>query len=210
MTAPSLKYQTLVWGGLGAVVLVITLVFAKSSIADKPLPVYGTTPLPNFNLTNQLDHLVTDRALLGQVWICDIIFTRCASQCLRMSELMSRMQSALPAAAPVKLVSLTADPEYDRPNILKKYGDRFGADPAHWLFLTGEKNSIYHLAGSDGLKFVVSEKKPSERDSENDLFIHTTKMVLVDKTGRIRGWFDSEEPGALRAIVAAAKQLSRE
>ena len=122
---------------------------------------------------------------------------------------MSQIQKALPNDTSVRLVSLTAYPEFDGPQVLKKYGDRFGADANKWLFLTGTKSDINHLAAS-GLKFVVAEKKPSERDSENDLFIHTTKFVLLDKAGRIRGWYNSEDSGSLKTILAALKNLSDE
>jgi protein SCO1/2 len=223
MTAPSPKYQALVWGGLGLVVLVITLSFAKSALSDKPSPASSLAAdvqtlsltnqfgdVPDFRLTNQLGQIVTRESLLGHPWLCDVIFTRCPSQCLRMTRLMADVQKALPANTAVRLVSLTADPAFDQPPALKKYGDRFGADSKEWFFLTGAKADVYHLAAEHGLKFVVAEKKPSERDSENDLFIHTTKIVLVDKGGRIRGWLSSEDPGSLQTILDAAARLSAE
>jgi cytochrome oxidase Cu insertion factor (SCO1/SenC/PrrC family) len=77
------------------------------------------------------------------------------------------------------------------------------------MFLTGDKPALHHLA-ADGLKFVVADKKPGERDSADDLFIHTTKAVLVDKQGRIRKWFSTEEENSARDIVRAAKALAKE
>jgi cytochrome oxidase Cu insertion factor (SCO1/SenC/PrrC family) len=189
------------------VVLAIVLAFARSFEAGDPLPVYGEVPA--FSLTNEAGKTVTRDSLLGRVWICDVIFTRCPSQCLRMSELMSRLQKQLADYAAVRIVSLTADPSFDTPPVLKAYAARFGADPQRWMFLTGDKPALHHLA-ADGLKFVVADKKPGERDSADDLFIHTTKAVLVDKQGRIRKWFSTEEENSARDIVRAAKALAKE
>lgn len=74
MRPPSPKYQWLVWGGLGMVVLAIVLAFARSFEAGDPLPVYGEVPA--FSLTNEAGKTVTRDSLLGRVWICDVIFTR--------------------------------------------------------------------------------------------------------------------------------------
>jgi len=136
-----------------------------------------------------------------------------------MTRHFAELQAALPANEPVKLVSLTSDPEYDTPKVLKKYAERFGADSNRWWFLTGDKPQIHRLAVND-FKFVVVEKKPEERDIPDDLFLHSTWFVLVDRQGRVRGWtdsegrlhayYDSEVPEDRAKIPAGIKQLLRE
>ncbi len=207
MTSPSLKNQGLVWGGLALVVAAIVVAYVRSPGRMVSLPVFGETP--EFRLTNQTGRVTTKQSLLGNVWLCDVIFSRCPSQCLRMSQLMAEIEKSLPVSLPVKIVSLTADPAYDRPEVLRAYGSRFGADPSRWLFLTGEKPEINRLA-VNGLKFVVAEKNAGERDSVDDLFIHTTKAALVDKQGRIRQWFSTEEADSLNTILRAVKALAAE
>jgi protein SCO1/2 len=202
--------QWTVWGLLMTVILAITSAFILSLSQKeklKSLPLYGT--MADFALTNQNGEPVTLATLREQVWIADIIFTRCPLQCIRMSKRMSELQSRFPAGKPVKLVSLTADPAWDTPGVLKKYGELYGAAGGRWLFLTGEKREINRVA-INGLKLAVIDKKPEERENPEDLFIHSAKFVLVDKHGRLRGWFDGDNPESAGQIVSAAKTLLNE
>src|SRR6185437_13521971 len=169
-----------------------------------PLPVLAT--VSDFALTNQFGRSVTLEDLRGKVWIADIIFTRCPGPCAKMTKQMSELQAALPSNEPVQLVSLTADPEFDTPEVLKKYGERFGALPQRWQFLTGKKLDVYRLA-TKGLLLAVDEIKADERTSPDDLFVHSTLFVIVDKHGRVRGSFDGTEASSRSKILAAMRAL---
>lgn len=179
---------------------------------EKPLPDYGQ--IGDFALTNQNGQVVSLANLRGHVWVADIIFSRCSGPCLKMSRQMQELQQALPSDRQAKLVTLTTDPDYDTPAILKTYSERFGANPNEWLFLTGSKKQIADLAiGS--LKLTAIEKQPADRQSVNDLFIHSTIFVIADKRGHLRGVFettgDGVEPGqAKQQILGAVNQLERE
>jgi len=196
----------LAWGGLLLTMTAIVVAFiAAPSTAS--LPVYGA--LPSFQLTDQDNRTTTLESLRGQVWIADVIFTRCAGQCLIMSDHMKRIQSALPAPSPIKLVSFTTDPAYDTPAVMQKYATRYGADGRRWFFLTGDKLTLRHAA-VDGLKLTVLDKAAGEQENRNDLFIHSAKFVVIDKSGRIRGYFDGETEEGTAQALAAAKTLARE
>ena len=217
------RIERLVWSGLVLIIAFICGAFFWSRFkpgpvsADKSMPVLGQ--LPDFTLTNQNNQPVSLAGLRGQVWVADIIFTRCPGPCAKMTRHLAELQSELPADRPVKLVTLTSDPDYDKPPVLKKYSERFGADASRWWFLTGDKPQIRRLAVED-FKFVVVEKKPEEREIPEDLFIHSTWFVLVDQKGRVRGWtdgegklhayYDSEDPSARKQILAGIKELLRE
>jgi protein SCO1/2 len=122
---------------------------------------------------------------------------------------MSQLQQALPADPAVKLITLTTDPDYDSPAVLKRYGERFGAKADRWIFLTGAREQIARLA-VDGLKLVALEKKPAERQSPEDLFIHSTLLVVVDTQGRLRVTFDSEDAAWKGHVLGAVKKLLHE
>jgi protein SCO1 len=197
------KLAFLAWGGLLLTMTAIAVAFiAAPSTAS--LPVYGA--LPPFQLTDQENHTATLESLRGQVWIADVIFTRCAGQCLIMSDHMKNIQSVLPSGAPIRLVSFTTDPAYDTPAVLQKYAARYGG---RWFFLTGDKSVIRHAA-VDGLKLTVLDKAAGEQENGNDLFIHSAKFVVMDKSGRIRGYFDGETDEGTAKALAAAKTLARE
>jgi len=218
MTEPTRKTERLVWGGLIFIIAAIGGIFALSKmIGGKPLPVIGQ--LSAFTLTNQNGEPVSLSSLGGKVWVADIIFTRCAGPCPTMTHHLAELQAALPPNESVRLVTLTSDPEYDTPPVLKRYAARFGADSNRWDFLTGPKPEIRRLAIND-FKFVVVDVKPEEQKNAEDLFIHSTWFVLVDQRGQVRGWtdsegrlhayFDSEDPSARTEILSAIKQLLRE
>ncbi len=189
------------------VVLATLAVSMATQFKVKPLPIYGT--LPDFTLTNQNGRRMTLADFRGQIWIADAIFTRCPSQCLLMSQHMKETQDALPAGLPIQLVSFTTDAAFDQPPVLKKYAQRFGARDNRWSFLTGDKSAL-HRVEVDGLKLSVLDKPAAERDSTDDLFIHSEKFVLLDKLGRIRGYYDGQTASAVTELIAAAQTLAHE
>ena len=196
------------------VALALTAMFAalNSRAAHPPAPVIGQ--VGDFALTNENGAAVSLANLRGRVWVADIIFTRCPGQCLRMSKQLEGLQAALPSSSQSRLVSLTTDPDFDTPPVLTKYGKRFDADTNRWMFLTGTKKEIANLAVSS-LKLSAVEKKPEDRQSPDDLFVHSTVFVVVDKQARLRGVFqtggdDVEWPVEKEKILACVQQLERE
>jgi len=183
-----------IWVGVALILLLIGFAFLLSGLKNrqraKGLPKIGQ--IANFTLTNQLNRPVTLADLQGKVWIADIVFTRCAGPCPRMTRQMASLQSALPKDSSARLVTLTTDPDFDTPEVLNKYAERFNADPNRWWFLTGEKQEIAALA-TEGLKLTgFLETKPEERINPADLFIHSTLFVVVDKQARLRGVFETD------------------
>ena len=120
--------------------------------ASEALPVIGA--VANFSLTNQSGQAVSLADLKGRPWVADIIFTRCAGPCPEMTRKMKELQEALPASSRARLISLTTDADFDTPEVLARYGERFAADPARWTFLTGGKVEIANLA-IDSLKLTA-------------------------------------------------------
>jgi protein SCO1 len=171
----------------------------------KPLPVYGQ--LSDFKLTNEVGRVVSLADLKGHIWIADVIFTRCAGSCPVMTRKMKSIQAQLPPDSPVKLISLTADPAFDTPPVLKTYAARFNANLKNWDFLTGPKRAIYDLA-TKGLKLAVQE---NDTTNVSEMFIHSTRIVLVDGRGRLRAvGFDGTDAQAVPQVLQAVDQLVRE
>jgi cytochrome oxidase Cu insertion factor (SCO1/SenC/PrrC family) len=188
--AQSRSVEWAVWGGIVFVVLAIVAAYVRERqrVPANKFPVIAQ--VADFTLTNQLAQPVRLADLRGQVWVADIIFTRCPGPCATMTRRMADLQAALPANAPVKLVSLTTDPAHDTPRALASYAERFGAHPNRWQFLTGPKADLVKLA-VNSLKLTVLDKEEAKRTSPNDLFIHSSIFVVVDKQGRLRAVFES-------------------
>jgi protein SCO1/2 len=212
MNRPARSIEWLVWGALALTIAGIIIAFARTRLQQAAFPDVAlplSYPVPDFTLTNQNGEAVSLKDLRGQVWVADLIFTRCAGPCPRLTSQMSQLQQALLVDPGVKLITLTTDPEYDSPAVLKRYAERFGANAGRWMFLTGTREQIARLA-VDGLKLVALEKKPAERQSPEDLFIHSTLLVVVDAQGRLRVTFDSEDGAWKGHVLGAVKKLLRE
>lgn len=182
------------------------VVFRYFTVAPAPLPVIREV-IP-FTLTNQLGNAISKDQLKGNVWVAVVVFSRCPTLCHALSQQMARLQSKVPASAPVRFVSLTADPETDSPSVLETYSKRYGADPERWWFLTGSKADVYHAAIA-GLGFTVVENSVPNPKLE-DLFIHSNFFALVDKAGRLRAVVQGERAVAEAELLRRIDQLVKE
>jgi cytochrome oxidase Cu insertion factor (SCO1/SenC/PrrC family) len=200
---------TLLLGFLGLAYLLSLAEFKRQHV----LPVIGA--VADFTLTNQDGKITTRADLTNRVWVADIIFTRCAGPCPIITGHMKSLEDTLPKTSDAKLVTLTTDPDFDTPAMMKKYGERFGVDFSRWTFLTGTKAEIGAL-GSGSLKLSAVPVPAAAQTNAVDLFIHTTIFVIVDKHARLRSSFETTGDGvdwtnAIQPrIVAAVRQLERE
>jgi len=173
-----------------------------------PLPVLRT--LSSMELVDQEGEPVNLQTFRGQPWFANIIFTRCPGPCARMTQKMRQLQEALPEeASEVQLVSLTTDPDFDTPEVLSQYARKFQADTRSWKFLTGTKEEIVRVSTQEWL-LVMLEKGEAERESPNDIFLHSTLTVLMDGLGRIRGTYEILEEGQLEEALADLQRLLQE
>ena len=173
-----------------------------------PLPVLRT--ISSMDLVDQEGEPVNLQTFRGQPWFANIIFTRCPGPCARMTQKMRQLQEALPAeASEVQLVSLTTDPDFDTPEVLSQYARKFQADTQSWKFLTGTKEEIVRVSTQEWL-LVMLEKGEAERESPNDIFLHSTLTVLMDGLGRIRGTYEILEEGQLEEALDDLQRLLQE
>jgi protein SCO1/2 len=156
--------------------------------------------LPAFTLEDQDGHPATLDGLKGRIWVADFIFTRCGGACPAMTARMARLRRELPDE--VVFVSFTVDPANDTPEVLARYAANFKADP-RWRFVTGPQKDLYALS-TDGFKLAAMEIPPSQqKPGEGDgPFLHSSKFVLVDRLGEIRGYYDSEDEDDLKKLAA--------
>jgi cytochrome oxidase Cu insertion factor (SCO1/SenC/PrrC family) len=154
--------------------------------------------VPNFALTERSGRSIQRDDLLGKTWIVSFVFTRCTGPCPQISGTMARLQSEFADTPDVVLVTITADPERDDPDELKRYAEHFGADPERWLFLTGPSKAIRDLA-VDGFHVALGK--------EGDEIMHSTKLVLVDQHSHIRGYFDGRSVDELGQPVDEVPKL---
>ena len=157
--------------------------------------------VPEFSLTDQNGQTVTNADLRGKIWIADFIFTRCKGPCPLMTARMLEMQRALTKTPEVKLVSVTVDPEYDTPELLKAYAEANHADPERWKFLTGDKAVVEKLV-TEGFMQHLAE--------ENGEPVHGTMFLIVDGNGMVRSARMLEDPELIPKILTDTGNLLRE
>lgn len=160
-------------------------------------------PAPEFTFTDQEGKTISTHDLKGKVWVANFIFTRCKGPCPIMTSRMATLNDLLgPGVKDVQLVSITVDPEYDSPAVLKAYGDRVGATEDRWKFLTGPGEQVKNVI-TKGFWQALS------KDSEG-MPVHSTWFVLVDRDGIIRGYQEGNDPDVASKLQADIKSLLRE
>jgi len=174
--------------------ILCALVALVSCARRDPLPDLGKVDA--FRLTAADGQPFDSATLDGNIWVADFIFTNCPGPCPRMSQLMSRLQQLSPDA---KLVSITVDPQRDTPEVLAKYAKQYQAVEGRWHFLTGDIKDIHNLS-RDVFKLG---------DVDGSLN-HSTRFVLVDRKGHIRGYYATQEDAPLRRLSDDIKRLSEE
>ncbi|HWD00819.1 MAG TPA: SCO family protein [Candidatus Sulfopaludibacter sp.] len=103
--------------------------------------------LPDFSLTDQNGRVVRLSEWRGKVVAIDFIYTRCPlpDVCPRMSANFAMLQRQY-AGQGLGLISVTVDPDYDRPEVLREYARRWGAGGG-WRFLTGDVGPLAKALG---------------------------------------------------------------
>ncbi len=194
-------------------VLVLALVAVAGAAAwsrwgarREPPPVLGE--VPPFSLVNRDGRTVTRNDLAGAPWIADFVFTRCAASCPMMTDRMAKLAKNLDlgqAGARLHLVSFTVDPGHDTPAVLAAYADRYKAPP-DWLFLTGQEEAIHRLS-RDGFKLAVAPAGGPDSANPPEPILHSTRLVLIDPQGRIRGYYDGFDPESVEALERDLRTL---
>jgi len=162
------------------------------------LKVFGT--VPPFSLIERSGTLVTRDKLMGKVWIVNFFYTHCPDTCPLQTANMARLQQDFREVQDLRLVSITVDPERDIPAVLREYADRYGADAARWVFLTGEKKAIYRLAREGfhlGAGFPNDQAQGPAKGREHP--------VAETVTPYVTGWHSAQ--GRIRILKLVGRQL---
>jgi protein SCO1/2 len=176
------------------VIGVVTLTALRPFLKREPPPPPVLRQLPAFELVDQNSKPFSLSDLEGHVWVANLIFTRCGSICPLLTRQMAGLQERYETYGvdEIKLLSISVDPEYDTPDVLKEYAKLNGADPERWSFLTGDLESVRALV-IEGFATGMGERAESETGMVD--ISHSGKFVIVDPQGGIRGYYDTDPEG---------------
>ena len=158
-----------------------------------------------FTFRERSGRTITEVDTADRVWIASFLFTRCRSSCPRIAAVLKGLQARL-AGTGVRLVSISVDPEHDTPEVLGAFADRYRADPDRWWFLTGPKAEIYDLI-LKRFQLGVAEAGPEDQAAGAEAVAHSTRLALVDRGNMVVGYFDADDPDAVAALEARARQM---
>lgn len=179
---------------------------------QKP-PVYGKEVIINgqkkqhtitaFKLINQDGILKGTEDWNRKIVVADFFFTHCPVICPKMTANLKRVQQSF-SGDDILINSFSIDPQRDSAVQLKKYAEKFKINAANWQLLTGDKKDIYKLARNS---FMIVA---TDGDGGPDDFIHSEKLVLIDKQKRIRGYYDGTSEKETDQLIYDIKKLKNE
>lgn len=140
--------------------------------------------IADFKFTNQNGKIITQEDYKDKIYVADFFFTTCPTICPIMTDNMVWLQDKIKNVPDVLLLSHSVTPDIDSVAVLKKYAQKKGVLDNKWNLVTGDKKDIYYIARKSYL--AVETGKPEELYD----MVHTENFVLIDKKGRIRGFYD--------------------
>lgn len=181
---------------------------AGLSIVPNIEPLKEGDPLPDLTFTNQAGQTVRFADFHGKALAITFIFTRCPIPefCPRMTlnfiEAQNLLQKSTGVATNWHLLSLSFDPAFDTPAVLQEYASRYGADPAHWSFLTGSPEATHAITEAAGVMFW--REKPEEPIS------HNLRTVIVNAQGRVQRILPNNDWSSSELIMELLKAAAVE
>ena len=160
--------------------------------------------IPTFSLKSSKGIDFGSKELSGKIYVADFFFTRCPTICPKMTSQLTRVQSAFTDSKDFNIVSFTVDPLNDTPEVLNSYASKYKSNPSSWFYLTGIKDSIFTIA-KDGFKLNALDDPNGGVE-----FIHSDKLVLVDKNRIIRGFYNGTDPKDVDRLITEIKVLMQE
>jgi protein SCO1/2 len=197
------------FAALALAVPVSALFFRQAARSE--LPVLAT--LPAFSLVDEQGKPFGRDDMLGRVWVADFVFTSCADACPKLQEKMRRIQERLippEQGGNIALLSVSVDPERDTPAKLRDYAEAFGARKGMWRYLTGPQKDVERTV-VQGFHTAMAKLPAPGADPHLEAFdiMHGERLVLVDRLGRIRGFYDADDQDAIlrdaRALTAGGR-----
>jgi protein SCO1/2 len=190
-------YRTLLLGVSGALILSIIGLIVIEMAQDSLQAPDQLGVVPDFYFVDQNGNTFGKPQMLGKINIVNFFFTRCKGPCPYMNGKVSELYQKYSTTDQVRFVSISVDPANDSLSVLRNYAARFGVTDSRWLFLRGPLEEVQQLIENG---FHLGGELPS---------LHSTKLVLVDRQGNIRGYYDSFDEASLDLLTVHTRELLR-
>ncbi len=181
-------------------VLIVAMLFLL------PIPLLATDQLPTFGKVSEFSFLDQNKQpfsnsnLEGQIWIANFMFTRCQGMCPLLTGQMAVLSEKLKDQN-IKFVSFSVDPEHDTSEVLSQYATAHHIPKGKWFFVTTEKNQNMWDFVSRSFMLGTGEATAEDLAQGAEPVMHSSRFVLVDAKGFIRGYYDSQDPQKMDELV---------
>lgn len=160
--------------------------------------------IPAFRFLNQDSVWVSEKDMVGKIYIADFFFTSCPTICPKMKTQLLRIYERYAENDVIRILSHSIDPTYDTPSVLKQYSTRLQVKSPRWNMLTGDKAAIYKL-GEKSYMVTAQEDK-----NEAGGFVHSGAFILVDKNRHVRGIYDGTQEAEVNHLIEDIEILLKE
>ncbi len=143
---------------------------------------YTVMKVPDFQLTDQNGQKISNKDMLGKVYLVEFFYSRCPTICPVMNSNMTYIMTEI-NRPDFGIVSISIDPTHDTPEVLKNHARMIGATSQNWHFVSGDRDYIGNLA--DQFDIYVGDK-----EDQSESLNHSGMIALVDKDGNLRCRFD--------------------
>lgn len=174
-----LSLTLVVFGGIG--------ILSLKKPVQQSIPSYGR--VGNFQLIDSSGQPFDSARLKGKIWVTAFFFTTCSDICPLLTKNLKSLQEMYQAYPDVELVSISVNPEQDSPQALAAYAQKYRADTQRWHFLTGSREAITQIAVEEFKVGSVSEP-----------VFHSSSFILVDRQGKIRGYYEGTTAEGLQRL----------
>jgi len=180
-----------------ALLLIAIVVDWWADTSRGELPVLGE--IPDFLMTERNGQPFGKTEMLGKINIVELFFTSCPGVCPIMNRNMFELYQRLDGAEEVRFVSISVDPKRDSLEALKSYADSLGVDDDRWVFLQAPIDEIIDVCENGFM--LPADGLPGG---------HSTRFVLIDPLGRIRGYYDGMSEGSMKILLTHLRQIAGE
>jgi len=175
------------------------------------LPVYGPVKEVNgekvksvvgdFAFINQEGNVISSEIWNNKIVVANFFFSHCPVICPKMTNNLKKVQDEYMEDNNVIISSFSVDPERDSAAQLKIFAQRFSINFSKWHLLTGNKKEIYRFARNE-MMIVATDGDGGPSD-----FIHSEKLVLIDKQKRIRGYYNGTNEEEVKQLIQDIKKI---
>lgn len=197
--------------GAAAYITMDVMIHPRNPVGPAPEPLW---PAPSFEMVDQDGQPFASDKLRGKVWVGGFFFTSCPMICpqmnKRLAELQAEVESYGDELADARLVSISIDPETDRPPRLKEYAQSFGAKDGRWHFLThpeADRDAVWEMVGVEGFKMTLHA---TPDDPRGNVIEHSPRFLLIGRDGMVRNSYDSRDDEAMTRLLHDLRAVAAE